>query len=68
VTFVLFVAQEITVINWTWHNPPGFEDDERRSLAKLNLTLKSSFLLAELESRARTLLMDLKGLPNTSCR
>ena len=31
---VLFVAQEITVINWTWHNPPGFEDDERRSLAK----------------------------------
>lgn len=27
---------EITVINWTWHNPPGFEDDERSYILEID--------------------------------
>ena len=27
---------EITVINWTWHNPPGFEDDARSYILEID--------------------------------
>ncbi|CAK9063428.1 Hypothetical protein SCF082_LOCUS32851 [Durusdinium trenchii] len=53
-SFRSFCWSEIRIINWTWHNPPGFEDDARSyilEIDRLSIRLQLSSIFAAIRKR-----------------